>query len=198
MIQEEFLTTRYSSFVSVPVLRVVVFSSCYDSVMSVAESLPVVLIPEQDAVAAMRYDMVNVSCLDVSPRLHALNTQRMCFKVSFSSFVPCAAVTTAACGACILRVKCFVLLTVFRAIRYERCTAGMLAWCVRSAWHGQHLLFSVLCKGLYYIPFQGGVLQPPKQKFFNFFTAPTKALVFRSFRKRIPCCSPHPADRGFQ
>ena len=124
----------------VPVLRVVVFSSCFDAVMSVAESLPVVLIPEQDAVTAMRYDVVNVSCLNVSPRLHALNTQRMCFKVSFSSFVPCAAVTTAACGACILRVKCFVLLTVFRAIRYERRTAGMLAWCVRSAWHGQHLL----------------------------------------------------------
>ena len=53
----------------------------------------------------MRYDVVNVSCLDVTPRLHALHTQRMRFKVLLACLVPCAAIATAACGACILRMK---------------------------------------------------------------------------------------------
>ena len=82
-----------------------VFSSCFDAVMSVAESLPVVLIPEQDAVTTVWLDVIHIACLNVASLFQALHTQRMCFKVSFSSFVPCAAVTTAACGACILRMK---------------------------------------------------------------------------------------------
>ena len=135
MIQEELLTTRDSSFVSVSVLRGMIVSPCLNAVMPVTERLPVVLIPEQDAVASVRLDVIDICSLDIASLFHAFHAQRMRFKITLAGFVPCSTVTSAACGAYILRVEGTMLLTVFRTIRNKCCTAGMLAWCIGSVRH---------------------------------------------------------------
>lgn len=106
-----------------------------DTVMSVTEALPVAPVPEENAVSSVRLDVIHIGRLDVAALLHALHTQRMCLKVTLAGSVPCGTVASAVCGACLLRVEGSVLVTVLRTVGNERCTAGMPARCVRSAWH---------------------------------------------------------------
>ena len=114
-----------------------VFVSGLNAVVSVTEALPVALIPEEHAVSSVRLNVIDIGRLDVAALLHALHTQRMCLKVTLAGSVPCRAVATAACGACLLRVEGSVLVTVLRTVWNKRCTAGMPARCVRSAGHSQ-------------------------------------------------------------
>ena len=65
---------------SVPIFRRMIFVTRLDAVMSVAERLPVALIPEQNAVTAVRFDVVDIGRLDVTSCLQALYTQRMPLK----------------------------------------------------------------------------------------------------------------------
>ena len=106
-----------------------------DTVMSVTEALPVAPVPEENAVSSVRFDVIDIGRLDVAALLHALHTQRMCFKVTLACSVPCRSIASAACGSCLLRVEGSVLVTVLRTVGNERCTAGMPAWCVWSAGH---------------------------------------------------------------
>lgn len=139
MIQEEFLVFERLLF-SILVLRGVILVSGFDTVVAVAEALPVALIPEQHAVSSVRLDVIDIGRLDVASLLHALHTQRMCLKVTLTGFVPCRAIASDASRACLLRVEGTVLVTVLRTVRYERRTAGVAARCVRSAWHSLCLL----------------------------------------------------------
>ena len=68
-----------------------------DAVVSVAEALPVALIPEQHVVSSVRFDVIDVGRLDIAALLHALHTQRMCLKVTLAGSVPCRAVASTAC-----------------------------------------------------------------------------------------------------
>ena len=68
-----------------------------DAVVSVTETLPVALIPEQYAVSSVRLDVIDIGCLDIASLLHALHTQRMRLKVTLAGSVPCRAVASAAC-----------------------------------------------------------------------------------------------------
>ena len=120
---------------SILVLRGVILVSGLDAVVSVTETLPVALIPEENAVSSVRFDVIHIGCLDVASLLLALHTQRMCLKVSLAGSVPCRSIASAACGACLLRVEGSVLVTVLRTVGNECSTAGMPARCVRSAWH---------------------------------------------------------------
>ena len=144
VIDEEELLIR-GSF-SVLVLRGVILVSGLDAVMTVAEALPVALIPEENTVSSVRLDVIHIGRLDVASLLQALHTQRICLKVTLAGSVPCRSVASAACGACLLRVEGTVLFTVLRTVGNECCTAGMPARCVRSAWHDLCLL-SVLVFG---------------------------------------------------
>ena len=96
---------REAPLFSVLILRGVIVSPCLNAVMPVTERLPVVLIPEQGVVTAMRNDMIHIRCLDVASLFHAFHAQRMRFKITLAGFVPCSTVTSAACGAYILRVE---------------------------------------------------------------------------------------------
>ena len=78
--------------------------SGFDAVVSVTETLPVVLIPEENAVSSVRFDVIDIGRLDIAPLLHALHAQRMRLKVTLAGSVPCSAITSAACGACVLRM----------------------------------------------------------------------------------------------
>ena len=48
-----------------------------NTVMTVAEGLPVIPIPEKLLVTTVRNDVVDVRCFDVPAFLHALHTQRV-------------------------------------------------------------------------------------------------------------------------
>ena len=82
---------------SILVLRGVILIPCLDTVVSVTEALPVALIPEENAVSSVRFDVIHIGRLDVAALLHALHTQRMCLKVTLACLVPCCAVASAAC-----------------------------------------------------------------------------------------------------
>lgn len=138
VIDEEELLIR-GSF-SVLVLRGVILVSGFDAVVTVAEALPVAPVPEENTVSSVRFDVIDIGRLDVAALLHALHTQRMCFKVTLAVSVPCCAVAATACRPCVLRMEGAVLVTVLRAVENECSTAGMSARCVRSAWHDLCLL----------------------------------------------------------
>lgn len=112
--------------------------------MSVTEALPVALIPEQYAVTSVRFDVIDIGCLDITPLLHAFHTKRMRLKVTLAGFVPCCTIASAACGASVLRVEGTMLVAVLGAVRYERSTAGVSAWCLWSARHCLCLLSTVV------------------------------------------------------
>ena len=120
---------------SVLVLRGVVLVSCLDAVVTVAETLPVALVPEENTVSSVRLDVIDIGRLDVASSLKALHTQRMRLKVTLAGSVPCRAVASAACGACVFRMKLTVIITVFCAVWNKGCTAGMPACCLWSAGH---------------------------------------------------------------
>lgn len=82
---------------SILVLRGVILVSSLDAVVTVAEALPVALIPEENTVSSVRLDVIHIGRLDVAPLLQALHTQRMRLKVTLAGFVPCRAVAAAAC-----------------------------------------------------------------------------------------------------
>jgi len=75
----------------------VILVSGLDAVVTMAEALPVALIPEENTVSSVRLDVIHIGRLDVAALLQALHTQRMCFKVTLACFVPCSAVASAAC-----------------------------------------------------------------------------------------------------
>jgi len=79
--------------------------SGFDAVVSVTKTLPVALIPEENTVTSVRFDVIDIGRLDVATSLHALHTQWMRLKVTLACLVPCCAVASAACGACVLRMK---------------------------------------------------------------------------------------------
>ena len=128
-----------------------IFVSGLNAVVSVTETLPVALIPEENTVSAVRLDVVNIGSLHIAAFFQALHTQRMCLKVALACSVPCRAVASAACGACILRVEGTMLVTVLGAVWYKLCTAGMPARGIRSLGHWLHLRFRGFYKSLYYI-----------------------------------------------
>ena len=127
-----FLLVHVSVPFSVVVGRCVVVRPGLHAVVTVAERLPVALIPEQRPVTSVRNDVVYVSRLDVPAFLHALHTQRMCFQVFLPCFLPCPCVSPRTGASHFLRMHRFVNLTVFGSVWYERRTAGMPAWCLWS------------------------------------------------------------------
>ena len=176
-----------------------------------AEALPITLIPEESIVSTVRLDVVNIGRLDVASLFQTLHTKRMRFEVPLACLVPSCTVSTTTCGACVLRMKGTMLITVLSAVRNKLCTAGMSAWCLRSAGHW-HCLLPYHCDrggsdpNLYFeriLNTSPHILSWERAKwrvdfkiFLRNFISPTAAPVFRSVRKRIQCYSPHRADEA--
>ena len=68
-----------------------------DAVMTVAEALPVSLVPEENTVSSVRLDVIHIGRLNIAPLLHALHTQWMRLKVTLAGSVPCRTIASAAC-----------------------------------------------------------------------------------------------------
>ena len=119
---------------------VVVFASCLDAVVSVAEGLPVAFIPEECLVSTVRNDVVNVCGLDISPLPLALHTKWMGGQITLAGLLPATVISAGCCRANLLRVYSFMLLAVPGPERNQCRTSRMLTWSVWSVGYESRLL----------------------------------------------------------
>ena len=59
------------------ILRRLILPPRLDTVMAMAQGLPVAPVPEELLITTVRNDVVDVRCFDVPAFLHALHTQRV-------------------------------------------------------------------------------------------------------------------------
>ena len=69
-----------------------------DTVVPVAQGLPVAPVPEELLITTVRNDVIHVRRLNVPSFLHALYAQRVHLKVLLPSPLPSSTVTSARCG----------------------------------------------------------------------------------------------------
>lgn len=106
-------------------------------VARLTETLPVLLVPEQCHVAAMRSYVVNHCCLCVFAMSHALHAKRMFFEECFACWPPSAVVASLACrtGSFGMHTQMFPAIL----ITYQSCAAGMPTRFLWSVWHSLSL-----------------------------------------------------------
>ena len=119
------------------ILRRLILSPGFHTVVPVAQGLPVAPVPEELLITTVRNDVIHVRRLNVPSFLHALYAQRVHLKVLLPGFLPSAAVPSPRSGPYFLRVQCFVFLTILLPRRHQGCAAGMLAW---DLWFRRHSL----------------------------------------------------------
>ena len=124
---------------SVGVGRVDVFGQRLLIVTTLAERLPVVLIPEKFLITTVWNDVIHNRCPDVLALLGTLHTERMSFQIRLSDFLPPPVVSTLRCRAGHLWMERQVLLTVEPAGFHQLWAAGVMARCLWSVWHGSVL-----------------------------------------------------------
>lgn len=108
-------------------------------VARLTQRLPVLLVPEQLLVTSMGNDVVNNSGWHNLTLLLATDTQWVGRKECLSGSLPPSVVAFLLCGLGVVVVERGVILTVHRTVGNEPTTAGVFAWCVRSARHGLFL-----------------------------------------------------------
>ena len=80
------------------ILRRLILPPRLDTVMAMAQGLPVAPVPEELLITTVRNDVIHVRRLNVPSFLHALYAQRVHLKVLLPGFLPRTAVTSARCG----------------------------------------------------------------------------------------------------
>ena len=94
------------------ILRRLILPPRLDTVMAMAQGLPVALVPEELLITTVRNDVVDVRRLRVPSFLHALYAQRVCLKVLLPGPLPSSTVTSARCRTYLFWVQCFMTITV--------------------------------------------------------------------------------------
>lgn len=122
---------------SVPKLLVAIFRHSLLVVASLAQRLPVVSVPEQFGVTAVGNDVVDHSGLDQSALRLAPSAQGVRMEESCAGLLPAATVSLLGGGLGVVRVERSMLLAVRLTVGDQPTTAGVLAWGVGSARHGQ-------------------------------------------------------------
>lgn len=122
---------------SVPKLLVAIFRHSLLVVASLAQRLPVVSVPEQFGVTAVGNDVVDHSGLDQLALRLAPGTQGVRMEESCAGLLPAATVSLLGGGLGVVRVERSMLLAVRLTVGDQPTTAGVLAWGVGSARHGQ-------------------------------------------------------------
>ena len=129
--------------VSVGVGRVDVFGQRLLIVTTLAERLPVVLVPEKFLVTTVWNDVIHNRCPDVLALLGTLHTEWMSFQIRLSDFLPPPVVSSLRCRAGHLWMERQVLLTVEPAGFHQLRAAGVMARCL---WSVRHFTFPFLLK----------------------------------------------------
>ena len=94
------------------ILRRLILPPRLDTVMAMAQGLPVAPVPEELLITTVRNDVIHVRRLNVPSFLHALYAQRVHLKVLLPSPLPSSTVTSAHSRSHLLGVQCFVTLTI--------------------------------------------------------------------------------------
>ena len=94
------------------ILRCLVLSPRFHTVVTMAKGLPVASVPEELLVTTMRNDVIDVRCLHVPSFLHALHTQRVRLKILLPGFLPRTAVASTRSGPYLLGVQYFVTVAI--------------------------------------------------------------------------------------
>lgn len=94
------------------ILRCLVLSPRFHTVVTMAKGLPVAPVPEELLVTTMRNDVIDVRCLHELSFLHALHTQRVRLKILLPSFLPRTAVASTRSGTYLLGVQYFVTVAI--------------------------------------------------------------------------------------
>lgn len=84
----------------------------FDTVVPVAQGLPVAPVPEELLITTVRNDVIHVRRLNVPSFLHALYAQRVHLKVLLPGLSPGSSIASSSSGPYIFRVQCFVTITV--------------------------------------------------------------------------------------
>ncbi len=124
---------------SVPVLDVPVFGHRLMVMAALAKGLPVLLIPEQIRVAAVRLDMIHNGCRDKPSFFLAANTPGMTFQEKHPGFLPFSPVATQHCTLPFAPALPFMFITILSSIRHQLWASRISARCLRSSWHSYHL-----------------------------------------------------------
>ena len=123
---------------SVSVLDVPVFRHRFMVMAALAKGLPVLFIPEQIRVAAMRLDMIYNGCRNEPAFLFASDTPGMTLQEELSGFLPLSPVAAQHCALPFALALPFMFVTILSPIWHQLRTSRILARCLRSSWHTFH------------------------------------------------------------
>ena len=124
---------------SIPVLNVPVFRHRLVVMAALAKGLPVLFVPKQIRVAAMRLDMIYNGCRDEPTFLFASGTPGMTLQEELPGFLPLSPVATQHCVLPFALAPLFMFVTIFSSVWHPLRTSRILARCLWSSWHSYHL-----------------------------------------------------------
>lgn len=122
------------------VFLISVLSHRFGIVAGFAKRLPIFSVPKKFLISTVGCDVIDHGCLHITSSCKTANTQWMGLKINSSCLTPTAAISFLRCGFHIMAVEGLMFLAVHCPIWNQPTTAGMLAWSVRSARHGKHVL----------------------------------------------------------
>ena len=106
---------------------------------ALAKGLPVLFVPKQPGIAAMRSDVVDNRCKDEASFCFAADAPGMTFQEELPGLLPLSTVATYLCTGPVALALAFVFVTIFSSIGYQPGAARILAGRLRSSWHLHHL-----------------------------------------------------------
>ncbi len=124
---------------SVPVLDVPVFGHRLMVMAALAQRLPVLFVPEQVRVAAMRLDMIHDGCRDEPSFLFASDAPGVTLQEELPGFLPLSPVATQHRVLPFALVPLFMFVTIFSSIRHQLWASRILAGRLRFSGHSYHL-----------------------------------------------------------
>ncbi len=120
---------------SVSVLNIPVFRHRLMVMAAFTQRLPVLFVPEQVRVAAMRLDMIHDGCRDKPSFLFASDAPGVTFQKELPGFLPLSPVATQHRVLPFALALLFMFVTIFSPIRHQPWASRILARCLRSSWH---------------------------------------------------------------
>ncbi len=124
---------------SVLVLDAPVFRHRLMVMAALAQGLPVLFVPEQFRIAAMRFDVVDDRCRNEASLCFAADAPGMTFQEELPGLLPLSTVATCVCIGPVALALTFVFVTIFSSIGYQPGAARIFTGCLRSSWHLPHL-----------------------------------------------------------
>lgn len=124
---------------SVLVLDVSVFGHRLMVMAALAKGLPVLLIPEQIRVAAVRLDMIHDGCRDEPSFFLAADAPGMTFQEEPPGFLPFSPVATQPRALPFPLALPFMFIAILPSVWHQLWASRILAGRLRSSWHSYHL-----------------------------------------------------------